>query len=432
MSEFGWLLVLVGAVCGLVGLLLHRKVKKMNAVPYRRPAEIAQLGAGAADAKGLVSTEGAVAAPQPLLAPMSGQQCLAYEIVVERRWEREEQNEKGEVRTNTGSDVVMRRYEGSLFQLRDELGAVWVDATKQPDVDLERSHSNTERVGVVAPYVLGFGQMQFQVPPLPRDSRTTAFVGTERVLKPVGSFYALGQLEARPEGAVIGTPKGILSGRLLLSSKGRAKLLASSQLKTRLAFGFAAALVLVGTPMGIFGPHVETAQPAAAAAAASLTTAGSPSTGAPGAGASIAVGQTVQGALDTSDHTDETLGGVVDEYSLALTAGQPVTILTTGGAQPGGAADSHLDVVAALLCNGQEVARDDDGGGDLNSRMEYTPTATGPCTVRVWGFAASMGAYTLAVLPGGTSVAAAAEEPAPLAAPSRGRSRAARQRAARR
>ena len=60
MSVLGWFLSFLGFVGLVVGLLQMLKGKKMNSVPFRAPSQIAQLGPGAADAKGMVSTEGTV------------------------------------------------------------------------------------------------------------------------------------------------------------------------------------------------------------------------------------------------------------------------------------------------------------------------------------------------------------------------------------
>ena len=99
MSVLGWFLSLIGLVGLVVGLLQMLKGKKLNAVPFRAPAQIAQMGPGAADAKGLVSTEGAVGQQGLLTAPMSGRPCLAFEITVERKWEKTERTELEMVRT---------------------------------------------------------------------------------------------------------------------------------------------------------------------------------------------------------------------------------------------------------------------------------------------------------------------------------------------
>jgi hypothetical protein len=126
--------------------------------------------------------------------------------------------------------------------------------------------------------------------------------------------------------------------------------------------------------------------------------AGMPGSGAAGsAGATaLAVGTTVTGALAAGDHALED-GSVGDDFSLALTAGQAVTIVTRGGPSvttPG----SNLDVYTVILdAQGQEVTHDDDSAGDLNSRIVFTPPAAGTYTVRVTTFGSGLkqGAYTV-------------------------------------
>ena len=93
----------------------------MNAVPFRAPSQIAQMGPAAADAKGLVSTEGAVGQQGLLVAPMSGKPCIAFEITVERKWEKSERTENG-TQTKKGSSNLLSDYKGGVFALQDAPG----------------------------------------------------------------------------------------------------------------------------------------------------------------------------------------------------------------------------------------------------------------------------------------------------------------------
>ena len=248
MSYLGWFLA-VGGVAGIVfALRMMLKMKKMQSVPFRTPSEIQKGGAGVADAKGLVSTEGQAAATgEPLIAPMSGQPCLAYQIVVERKWEKHEQTENGTSK-KTGSDKVLTQYHGSKFRVTDGGGAIDIDASKEPDAEFEQSHTSTIKVGTMIPGSLAFGQLQVNTPSLPRDSRTTAFVGTEKIIKP-GNVYALGALQ----GGAITTPAGML-GKLVLSTKGRAKLLAHTKRNMILGYAIGGVLAVGGSTLGILGP----------------------------------------------------------------------------------------------------------------------------------------------------------------------------------
>lgn len=248
MSVLGWILAVFGAAGVVFALRMMLKAKKMQSVPFKTPGEIARDGAAAADQKGLVSTEGPAAPIEPLTAPMSGQPCLAYEVVIERKWEKETITERG-TEKKTGSDKIFDQYHGSVFQIGDASGSVHVDATKRPDADFEKSHSSTVRVGMMIPGTLAFGQMQINTPSVSRDARTVSFVGTEKILKP-GNLYALGALS----GTTIVEPPGALAGKLTLSAKGRAKLLSATKRNMILGYAIGGVLIAGGVPLGIFGP----------------------------------------------------------------------------------------------------------------------------------------------------------------------------------
>jgi|GEM_PF-2084215 len=259
MSVLGWFLAFVGFVGLIFGLLQMFKGKKMNAVPFRAPSQIAQLGAQAADAKGLVSTEGAVGQQGLLTAPMSGKPCLAFEITVERKWEKHERTENG-MQKKTGSSNLFSDYKGGIFPLQDAQGTVLVDASQKPDATFEKSHSSGVNVGMlgIIPSTLQFGNFQMSTPLITGEGSTTGFEGIEKIIPPSPNLYALGALAATPQGPVVHTPKGIGTGKLILSSKGRAALAKST--KTKMIVGYAAGGVMFvgGTLLGIFGPAPDT------------------------------------------------------------------------------------------------------------------------------------------------------------------------------
>jgi hypothetical protein len=249
MSYLGWFLAVGGLVGVIFGVLQMLKAKKMQTVPFKTPGEIAKGGPGLTDAKGLVSTEGKAEPGEQLIAPMSGTPCLGYVIKIERKWEKQEVTEKG-TEKKTGTDTVSEQYTGSVFKVKDGAGSIDVDARKQPDVDMEKTHSSTVKVGMMIPGTLTFGQMQVNTPQIPRDSFTTAFVGTEKVLKPSDTMYALGALQ----GSMIGEPPGKLSGKLILSNKGRAVLLGKTKRNMLLGYIIGGVVFVGGTLLGIFGP----------------------------------------------------------------------------------------------------------------------------------------------------------------------------------
>lgn len=261
MSYLGWFLAVCGLVGVVVGLMQMLKGKKMGTVPFKKPSEIAQQGMQAGDAKQMVSTEGQVQqGPQPLIAPMSGQACLAYEIAIERKWEKHERTENGDQKT-TGSENVHRESKGSLFQLSDGTAAVFVDSSGSIDADMDKTHSSTISVGMMIPGTLSFGQMQLNTPHITStESRTTAFVGTEKAVKVSPTVYALGQLQQGSQGPMIGTPKGIGTGKLILSAKGREALMGKTKRNMILGYAIGGALFVGGTLMGVLGPAPEPGQ----------------------------------------------------------------------------------------------------------------------------------------------------------------------------
>lgn len=256
MSLVGWFLSFLGFVGIVFGLFQMRKGKKMNAVPFRAPSQIAQLGTAAADAKGLVSTEGTVDTQGLLTAPMSGRPCLAFEITVERKWEKSERTENG-TETKKGSSKVFSDFKGAVFSLRDGQSSVLVDATSRPDASFEKVHASGVNVGAlgIIPAQLQFGQFQMSTPLiLDTEGRTTGFEGVEKIVEPSPSLYALGALTMKPEGPVVHTPKGIGTGKLILSNKGRAALAKSTKRNMTLGYAIGGVLFVGGTALGIFGP----------------------------------------------------------------------------------------------------------------------------------------------------------------------------------
>ncbi len=270
MSVLGWFLSLIGLVGLVVGLLQMLKGKKLNAVPFRAPAQIAQMGPGAADAKGLVSTEGAVGQQGLLTAPMSGRPCLAFEITVERKWEKTERTENG-TETKKGSSNIFSDYKGGMFALQDGQGTVLVDCAEKPDASFDKAHNSGVNVGILGliPSNLQFGQFQMSTPLiLDTEGRTTGFEGTEKILAPSPSLYALGALAMGPQGPVVHTPKGIGTGKLILSSKGRAHLVKATKRNMILGYAIGGVMFVGGTALGIFGPAPD---PSTASASSSCS-----------------------------------------------------------------------------------------------------------------------------------------------------------------
>jgi hypothetical protein len=348
MNILGWFLAVCGLVGVIYGLRMMMKKKKMGNVPFKKPSEIAQAGAGAADAKGLVSTEGAAQLPpQPLIAPMSGQPCIGYEITVERKWEKHVRTEKG-MQKKTGSSKVHGEYRGSFFQIGDGSGAVTVDATAEPDSEYEKSHSSTVSIGMMIPGTLTFGQMQLNTPAiLDTDSRTTAFVGTEKILKASPTMYALGQIAQGPQGLAIGTPKGIGTGKLIIHHQGREALAGKTHKHMILGYALGGVLFVGGTGLGLFGPKAQ------------ASTAGIPD-----------CGDTITITKDaTCEDRMYAAEGKTYTWTVTEAATYSIELKQPNVANP---IDGVIEITDAT---GNKVAYDDGGSADKNAHVKQAFTA---------------------------------------------------------
>lgn len=241
-------------VAGLIfGLLQKRKSGKLAAIPFHPPSRIAQMGPSAADPKGMVSSEGQVVMSNtPLIAPMSGKPCIAYEIEIVQEFEYYEQTDQG-TQTRTKTETSMKEFKGSIFQLSDGQGGVFVDAQKQPDASMNQSFRHRMDIGMMIPGQLQFGQGVFNTPLLSTEGPVRAFIGTERIIEAAPTVFVMGQLAQGPMGLAIGEPKGMLSGRLMIEPKSREVLMGAAARNAKIGMIAGAALIVVGGILGVVG-----------------------------------------------------------------------------------------------------------------------------------------------------------------------------------
>jgi hypothetical protein len=253
LAGVGVLLGLVGVVGIVFGLLQKRKSGKIGAIPFHPPSRIMQMGQSAADAKGMVSTEGqAVLSNTPLIAPMSGKPCIAYEIEIVQEYEYYEQTDQG-TQTRTKSETSLKEFKGSIFQLSDGQGGVFVDAQKMPDASMEQSFRHRMDIGMMIPGQLQFGQGVFNTPLLSTEGPVKAFIGIERIIEPAPKMFVMGQLAQGPMGLAIGEPKGMLSGKMMIAPKSRDALLGAASRNAKIGLIAGAAMIGVGGIMGVVG-----------------------------------------------------------------------------------------------------------------------------------------------------------------------------------
>jgi len=105
----------------------------------------------------------------------------------------------------------------------------------------------------------------------------------------------------------------------------------------------------------------------------------------------ISVGQVVTGQFTASD-TRLPSGPYYDDYTLMAPVGARIVVTLT-------ATGDGMDMYLYVLRAGTAVASNDDGGGGLNSRLQYTVDGSGPYVLRAstYGSRTVEGAYTLEV-----------------------------------
>jgi hypothetical protein len=247
MQYVGFFLVAVAIIAIVIGILQQMKAKKILAAPFKKTGEIAQ-NPQVADAKGTVSTEGAMVVQQPLMAPCSGKPCVYYEIELIRQWEKTVQTENG-LKTEKGTSSISTTKTGSQFYLNDGSGPVGVDAREDLDCDMEKAFEQVQNVsyGDVV-----FGQYRAHVSYHGGDERTVGIKCVEKLVPAQGSLFVLGKLAA----GVITKTDGML-GKLMASTKGRDKLLGATKRNALIGFIAGGLSIAGGVPMAIFGdpPH---------------------------------------------------------------------------------------------------------------------------------------------------------------------------------
>ena len=242
MQFLGFFLVFIALVAGIFGIVQLLKEKKILSAPFKRTGEIAANPA-VADAKGIVSCEGAVQPLQAFAAPCSGQPCLYFEVEIIREWEKTVTTEDG-VKTEKGKDTLQTVKSGPVFALNDGSGPVNVNPDGGMDVELDKSFEQAQNVsyGTVI-----FGQFRAEVPAAGGDKYTRAIKAVEKIVPPGGNLFVMGQID----NGQISKPKGML-GSLRASRKGREALIGSTKKKKTIGLAAAGAMMLPGLGLSIF------------------------------------------------------------------------------------------------------------------------------------------------------------------------------------
>ncbi len=249
MQYVGFALLGCAVIGIIIGFLQRMKMKSILAAPFKKTGEIAG-NPGACDSKGNISTEGTASADPALIAPCSEKACVYYEIKAERLWERRVQTENG-TKTEKGKDSLQSEWRGRTFQLDDGSGPITVDAREKVTGDFEKSFSQTKSV---SSGVVKFGKYEVNVSSSSGDKRTTGVQVTETLIPSDGTIFVMGKLE---DGSI--KKKDGMMGKLLISTRGRNKLVGTVKRNMILGFVLGGLMLPPGVFFSITGkPPVDT------------------------------------------------------------------------------------------------------------------------------------------------------------------------------
>ncbi len=244
-----FLLVIGLAVLGF-GLYNMMAAKRVLAAPFKKTGELAKNPVSE-DPKGAMSTEGKVIPPTTqLLSPASKQPCLAYELKIERLYEKTETTQDG-TKTVKGTETLDTIKGGAVFSIDDGSGPFNIDVSKGADFDNMKDGFKKELNGHSGSSHIQFGEYSYDVPVIGSDKGwTTGFKATEKYVPVEGSLFVLGKLE----GASLVKP-GWRS--MMASAKGREGLLGALEKKKKFSFIGGGIASVLAIPLMIFGPKAD-------------------------------------------------------------------------------------------------------------------------------------------------------------------------------
>jgi hypothetical protein len=269
MGQIAAAFVALGIIGLIIGFMQKLKAGRVADAPLVKTGEAAAKGAAAANPKGGISAEGNVVCQQPLVSPVTGTQCLYYELKVTASW-KDGDSEK--------SKELTKEKRAAQFAIDDGSGPVWVDAQKGGDFEPTQKKEETKGtslLGGIKGQDLVFGNYRVSTGML---SLGTKYEVVEEVLPLQPKLYACGKVGSSNEITAPGWRS------LILTNKSREDLLSHATKGAKMFLGGGAAVFVVGAALGTVGaltsppPKADTKVAAATTTAtATLTTVAAPS-----------------------------------------------------------------------------------------------------------------------------------------------------------
>ena len=223
MVAIGAILLLV-AVLAWGGFLMQRfKGGRLDKAPFVKTGDLAAKGDAVAGEKGAVSVEGKLNAPQLLTSPVTGTECLYYQVQVTAKWKSGENNR---------SQEIMHDKKACEFTLDDGSGPVGIDANKGGDFDMKQTFSKKRGMGLKAVVtggeVIEFGDHGFGVRPGMKIKgvkipMSADYQVTEKVFLPIDKAYVCGKWQA--DASAVTSPSWT---SLILTAKSREELVGAT------------------------------------------------------------------------------------------------------------------------------------------------------------------------------------------------------------
>ncbi len=197
------------------------KAGRLSKAPFVDTGEAATQGQNVAGKKGAISVEGQVDCPELVTSPVTGTECMYYDLRVTAEWTSGDDKKSVE---------VMDEKVGAPITLDDGTGAVRLDVTEGGDFeDIEETFDKKKGRGIISTSdSIEFGDNGFSVLTgqkvngirIPGDAK---YHVKERCLPLQQSLYANGKIA---DDNAVGSPSW---ASLILSSKGREQLVGDTQ-----------------------------------------------------------------------------------------------------------------------------------------------------------------------------------------------------------
>lgn len=201
MVFFGIVLLIAAVICFFFARSQSNKLADLNATDTYTTQMLHDLHKKVVETLGAEALaepceiEGQVSCDNPLVAPISGQTCIAYRFSLTREYSEVVHDTDSEgrkrTRTQTGSETIKSEEECAYFWINDNLGKVWVDPT-----DAEIEYEAGENILLPSPdkaSILHFGDFEFAAPASNKGARrTTGYRAQEELFTDDGRAYILG------------------------------------------------------------------------------------------------------------------------------------------------------------------------------------------------------------------------------------------------